>query len=76
MEDNEQNWKLYINKALYKAIKGACIVLKGTDALVVEYALRLAFKETNNVTKYKPLIKGLDLIEGIELRKLNMYFDL
>lgn len=33
--------------------EGTGIVLKGLDGVIIEYALRLVFKVTNNVAKFE-----------------------
>lgn len=58
-----------------KVARGVVIVIKGLNAVVIEYALRLTFKVTNNGTEYETLIKGLDLGKKIEPRRLNVYSD-
>lgn len=75
MKDNEVEWKLCVNRALCKSARGARVVLKGLDRVIIEYALRLAFKATNNMEKYEALVKVLDLAKGMKHRRLNMYSD-
>lgn len=41
-------WKLYIHGASNRGTRGKRIVLKGVDDVIIEYALKLAFKATNN----------------------------
>lgn len=53
-------------------IGGTKIVLKGPYGFTIEFALRLAFKITNNITKYEALSKGLDLAKEMKHRKLNV----
>lgn len=43
------------------------------DGVIIEYALKLAFKVTNSMAKYKDLAKGLDLARKIKLRRLTVY---
>lgn len=48
-------------------------VLLLRDQILIEYALRLAFKVINNIAKYKVLSKSLDLVREMKPKKLNMY---
>lgn len=41
--------------------------------MVIEYALGLALKVTNNMTEYKALSKGLDLVREMKSKKLSVY---
>lgn len=66
---------MYIDRASCKGVKGAGVVLKGPDGLVIEYTLRLVCKATNNITDYGALSKGLDLVRKIKPKKLNVYSD-
>lgn len=75
MEDNETKWRLYIDRVSCKGTRGAGIVLKGPNTIIIKYTLRLVFKSTNNVAEYKTLIKGLDLAKEMKPRRLNIYGD-
>lgn len=74
-------WKLYMDGAFnnvveYKALmKGIGIVLKGLEAITIEYALKLFFEATTNTTKYKALVKSLNLAKEIKPKGLNIYSD-
>lgn len=75
IKEGETKWKLYVNRAFNRDAEVTGIVLKGSDSVTIEYALKLAFKATNNVAEHKALCKGLELIREMKPRKLSMYSD-
>lgn len=66
---------MYVDEASSKGFGGIGIVLKGSNGVSIEYALKLFFIAINNVIKYKVLVKGYDLAKKIEHKKLNVYND-
>lgn len=51
--------------SLNKEENGARLILIGPDRKRIEYALRLQFPVTNNVTEYDALILGLELVREV-----------
>ena len=49
---------------------GAGVILEGSDGLLIEQALRFAFKASNNQAEYKALIAGMLLAKEMEANGL------
>jgi len=49
---------------------GASVILEGPDGLLIEQALRFAFKASNNQAEYKALIAGMLLAKDIGAKGL------
>ncbi|XP_040361830.1 uncharacterized protein LOC121049226 [Rosa chinensis] len=52
-------WRLYVDGASNKKTSGADILLISPNDQVYEYALKFAFKASNNAAEYEALIAGL-----------------
>jgi len=52
---------LYVDGSSNKTACGARVVLEGLGNLLLEQALQLGFKATNNQAEYKALLAGLNL---------------
>lgn len=75
-DSKELEWMSHIDGASDKKNKGARIILKKSDEVTIEYALKLEFKIINNIEEYETLIKGLDLAKGMKLERLRVYSNL
>ena len=72
----EQNcWKLYVDGSSNNKGSGAGIVLHSLEDLVLELALRLNFKASNNESEYEALIAGLCGAQKIGATKLLVFCD-
>ena len=54
----------------------AGIILEGPDNVILDQALKLNFKASNNQVEYKVLIAGLKLAREVRAKKLRCYTDL
>jgi len=52
-------WVLYVDGSSNQQGSGAGVILGGPDGLLIEQALRFAFKASNNQTEYEVLIVGM-----------------
>ena len=59
MESGSQ-WSLSVDGSSNQQGSGAGIVLEGPDGVLIEQALRFAFKASNNQAEYEALIAGTD----------------
>ncbi|XP_024195604.1 uncharacterized protein LOC112198711 [Rosa chinensis] len=59
-------WRLYVDGASNKKISGAGILLISPEDQVYEYALKFAFKASNNAVEYEALIAGQGNFEAKE----------
>lgn len=57
--DNPCLWKLYVDESLNIKREGAWMVLVMPDGSILEQALKLGFKESNDEVEYKALLAGL-----------------
>lgn len=64
---------MYVNEASNRGIRGAGIVLKGPDSVIIKYSLKLIFKEINNMMEYEALSKGLELVREMKSKQLSVY---
>ncbi|XP_068473816.1 uncharacterized protein [Phaseolus vulgaris] len=55
---------------------GADIILKGPNRLLIEHALRFAFKDNNNQADYEALVAGMLLAKELGARRLLIKSDL
>jgi len=61
---------LYVDGSSNKTACGAGVVLKGPDDLLVEQALQLAFKATNNQAEYEAILADLNLAHDLGAREV------
>ena len=54
---------------------GAGVILEGSNGLLIEQALRFAFKESNNQAEYEALIAGMLLAKEMGARSLLVKSD-
>jgi len=52
-------WVLFVDGSSNQQGSGAGVILEGPNALLIEQALRFAFKASNNQAEYKALIVGI-----------------
>jgi len=52
-------WVLFIDGSSNQQGSGAGVILEGSNGLLIEQALRFAFKASNNQTEYEALIVGM-----------------
>ncbi|XP_024177714.1 uncharacterized protein LOC112183573 [Rosa chinensis] len=68
-------WRLYVDGASNKKTSGAGILLISPDDQVYEYALKFAFKASNNTAEYETLIAGLQIAWELGIQHLHIFSD-
>ncbi|XP_040374696.1 uncharacterized protein LOC121052853 [Rosa chinensis] len=68
-------WQLYVDGASNKKTSGAGIMLISPDDQVYEYALKFAFKASNNAAEYEALIAGLQIARELGVQHLSIFND-
>jgi len=63
-------WVLWVDGSSNQQGSGAGVVLEGPNGLLIEQALRFAFKANNNQAEYEALIAGMLLANDIGARSL------
>ncbi|XXG49635.1 hypothetical protein AAC387_Pa02g3764 [Persea americana] len=53
-------WKVFVDRSSTSTRAGAVIVIQSPEGLVIEQALTLGFKASNNEDEYEALIAGLN----------------
>ncbi|XXG88270.1 hypothetical protein AAC387_Pa12g0503 [Persea americana] len=81
--EQEQSWKKFLDSAWKVFVEGsstskragAGIVLQSLEGLVIEQALTLGFKASNNEAEYEALIAGLNNAKILEARRIVVFSD-
>ncbi|XP_068476567.1 uncharacterized protein [Phaseolus vulgaris] len=68
-------WSLSVDGSSNQQGSGAGIVLEGPDGVLIEQALRFAFKGSNNQAEYEALIAGMLLAKEMGVRNLLVKSD-
>jgi len=63
-------WVLSVDGSSNQQGSGACVILEGPEGLLIEQALRFAFKASNNQAEYEALIAGMLLAKEMGARGL------
>ncbi|XP_072086987.1 uncharacterized protein [Arachis hypogaea] len=73
--DNPTQWTLYVDGASNPQGCGTRVLLEDGNGFVLEQALHLSFKASNNQTEYKVVIAGLRLVAELKISDLQVYCD-
>jgi len=68
-------WVLSVDDSSNQQGSGASVILEGPDDLLIEQALRFAFKANNNQAEYETLIAGMLLAKEMGARGLSAKSD-
>ncbi|XP_014492821.1 uncharacterized protein LOC106755222 [Vigna radiata var. radiata] len=68
-------WNLNVDGSSDKRGGGACIVLEGSNGLLVEQAISITFQLSNNQAEYEALICGLLLATELDIQHLECRMD-
>ncbi|XP_050229127.1 uncharacterized protein LOC126678269 [Mercurialis annua] len=68
-------WNLFVDGASSEQGAGAGIVLLGPQTVVIEHAVHLKFKATNNVAEYEAFLTVLTLVKEVKAEKLRVHSD-
>ncbi|KAJ8633335.1 hypothetical protein MRB53_026671 [Persea americana] len=71
----DSSWKVFVDGSSTSKRAGAGIVLQSPEGLVIEQALTLSFKASNNEAKYEALIAGLNSAKILEARCIVVFGD-
>jgi len=69
-EGADFRWVLSVDGSSNQQGSGAGVILEGPDRLLIEKALRFAFKANNNQTEYEALIAGMLLAKEMGAKGL------
>ncbi|KAJ8639192.1 hypothetical protein MRB53_015886 [Persea americana] len=73
--EEEQSWKVFVDGSSTSKRAGVGIVLQSSESLVIEQALTLGFKASNNEAEYEALIAGLNSAKILEARRIVIFSD-
>ena len=63
-------WVLYVDGSSNQQSSGVGVILEGPNGLLIEQALRFAFKASNNLVEYEALIAGMLLAKEMGAKGL------
>ena len=69
------DWSLNIDGLTTKFGVGIGVVLESATGVIIEDAMRMKRKITNNEVEYKALIFGLELAQTLGIQILKVYLD-
>jgi len=72
---NDFQWVLAVDGSSNQQGSGAGVILEGSNGLLIEKALRFAFKASNNQAEYEALIVGMLLAKELGARSLLVKSD-
>ena len=68
-------WVLHIDGASNTQDSGVDHILTNFEGMVIEYALRFNFKDSNNQTEYEALLAGLKIAKELDIDSLKVFTD-
>ncbi|XXG46965.1 hypothetical protein AAC387_Pa02g1687 [Persea americana] len=71
----DSSWKVFVDGSSTSKRAGAGVVLQSPEGLVIEQALTLGFKASNNEAEYEALIAGLNSAKVLEARSVMVFSD-
>ncbi|XXG51512.1 hypothetical protein AAC387_Pa03g0060 [Persea americana] len=71
----DSSWKVFVDGSSTSKRAGAGVVLQSPEGLVIEQAVTLGFKASNNEAKYEALIAGLNSAKILEARSVVVFSD-
>ena len=71
----DSTWKVFVDGSSTSKMAGASIVLQSPEGLVIEQALTLGFKASNNEAEYEALIAGHNSAKILKARQLVVFSD-
>ncbi|XP_068317055.1 uncharacterized protein [Pyrus communis] len=72
---NGHFWHLQVDRSSNHQGSGACLVFTTPDDSILEQAIILSFKASNNEVEYETLLAGLRLAKNLTVKKLMTYSD-
>jgi len=74
-DEEDFQWVLSMDGCSNQQGSGAGIILEGPNGLLIEQALRFAFKASNNQAEYEALVAGMLLAKDVDARSLLVKSD-
>ena len=71
----DTSWKVYVDGSSNYKGSGAGVVLQSPEGLVIEQAIRLGFKASNNEAEYEALLAGLRNAKALGVKYLTIFSD-
>ena len=68
-------WKVYVNGMANQKGSRVGLVVVSPKRIIIEKSLRLGFLATNNETKYEVLLEGMDMVQKMGGRAVEMFSD-
>lgn len=65
-------WQVFINGSFYRSGEGAKVHITTNSREEHHYAIKLAFKTTNNETEYKTLLTELSGVEALRVAGIEV----
>ena len=68
-------WKVYIDGAANHRGSGVGLVLISLEKIIIEKSLRLGFSATNNEAEYEDLLQGMEMVQKIRGKAVEVFSD-
>ena len=69
-------WKVYVNGVANQKGSGVGLVVVSPERIIIEKSLRLGFLATNNEIEYEVLLEGMDMVQKMGGRVVEMFSNL
>ena len=70
-----RTWKMYFDRAVNQYGNGIEILLITPEGSHTPLAIKLNFKATNNMAKYKACIAGMEALRGLRVKEAEVFGD-
>ncbi|XP_010490420.1 PREDICTED: uncharacterized protein LOC104768192 [Camelina sativa] len=70
-----EQWTMFVDGSSTSHGSGVGLILRSPTGEILEQALKLNFKASNNETKYEAVLAGLRLARGLGVKHLQVYCD-
>ena len=69
------SWKVYVDGAANQRGAGVGLVLVSLEKIIIERSLRLGFSATNNKAEYKALLMGMNMVQKMGRKAVEVFSD-
>ena len=69
------SWKVYVDEAANQRGAGVGLVLVSLEKIIIEKSLRLGFSTTNNEAKYEALLMGMNMVQKMGEKAMEVFLD-
>ena len=73
---NASSWKVYVDGAANQWGAGVGLVLVLLEKIIIEKSLRLGFSNTNNKAEYEALLMGMNMVQKMGGKAVEVFSDL